>query len=273
MEPQNKQQNKEILKKTDEVRSAVDLVSDDANFVFLYKKAEKLAAAVFMVSNLMSENDPVRLSLREKVVELVNVLSRVRSELKFGEEGRRRAESCVVAVVSEIDIAFYAHMISEMNASVLRKEFMSLLERISGKTSYGQVAFPKDFFAVGATPQKEKINESTQFKTRQAQSIASSVSAEMSQNVSYNTSRYSAKNIPKNNALKDKKKKPEIKSEKRRESIISIIRDKGVVSIKDISFAIQGCSEKTIQRELIDLASNGVLKKDGEKRWTRYSLA
>lgn len=271
MEPQNKQENKGLTKKTDESQSAVDLVSNDLSFVFLYKKTEKLAAAVFMVSNLMTEDDPVRLSLREKAVELVNVLSRVRSELKFGEEGRRRAESCIVAIVSEIDIAFYAHMISEMNAAVLRKEFMSLLERVSGKTSGGQIAFPKDFFAVGAVPPKEKTPEPAQLDTRYAESVPTP--SPRNTNVSYNSSRPVVKSVAQNNLLKDKKKKPEIKSEKRRDSIISIIRQKGIVSIKDISFAVQGCSEKTIQRELTDLVATGVLKKDGEKRWTRYSLS
>jgi hypothetical protein len=43
--------------------------------------------------------------------------------------------------------------------------------------------------------------------------------------------------------------------------------------IKDVSPLIEGCSEKTIQRELMSMVHNGTLKKIGEKRWSRYSLA
>ena len=41
---------------------------------------------------------------------------------------------------------------------------------------------------------------------------------------------------------------------------------------KDFSFFVKDCSEKTIQRQLLDLVKEGVLKKDGERRWSRYSL-
>ena len=62
---------------------------------------------------------------------------------------------------------------------------------------------------------------------------------------------------------------------KRRELIIEYIKKHGEVNIKDI-FSIQelsnSYSEKTIQRELIDLVERGVLKKRGERRWSKYSL-
>ena len=43
--------------------------------------------------------------------------------------------------------------------------------------------------------------------------------------------------------------------------------------IKDVSPLISGCSEKTIQRELLAMVYAGILRKMGEKRWSRYSLA
>jgi hypothetical protein len=43
--------------------------------------------------------------------------------------------------------------------------------------------------------------------------------------------------------------------------------------IKDVSPLVTGCSEKTIQRELSAMVRSGILKKVGEKRWSRYSLA
>lgn len=58
----------------------------------------------------------------------------------------------------------------------------------------------------------------------------------------------------------------------RTERIMSIIRDKGQVSIKDLSDAITDVSEKTIQRELLSLVSQGQISKTGERRWSRYSL-
>ncbi len=64
-----------------------------------------------------------------------------------------------------------------------------------------------------------------------------------------------------------------VKKSSRQSTIIAIMKRKKEVMIKDISPLIGGCSEKTIQRELSAMVQAGVLKKVGEKRWSRYLLA
>ena len=62
----------------------------------------------------------------------------------------------------------------------------------------------------------------------------------------------------------------------RREIIIKIIKEKNTATITDIKNSASGvlisCGEKTLQRELISMVSDGVLKKVGEKRWSKYFL-
>lgn len=57
----------------------------------------------------------------------------------------------------------------------------------------------------------------------------------------------------------------------RRERIIAILKDKGEATIKDISEHITDCSEKTVQRELIDLIKDNKVVRYGERRWSKYS--
>jgi len=64
-----------------------------------------------------------------------------------------------------------------------------------------------------------------------------------------------------------------VKKNTRQSIIISILKRKKEIMIKDISTMINDCSEKTIQRELSAMVQSGVLRKAGEKRWSRYSLA
>ena len=59
----------------------------------------------------------------------------------------------------------------------------------------------------------------------------------------------------------------------RKNTILDFIKRHNNVSIKDIAPNIIGCSEKTIQRELIELISKGKITKAGERRWSRYSIA
>jgi hypothetical protein len=75
---------------------------------------------------------------------------------------------------------------------------------------------------------------------------------------------------------KDAKIKSEIKDKKtnldRRNQIIAEIKKTGEVSVKDIARVVPGVSEKTLQRELIAMVTDGVLNKKGERRWSRYSI-
>ena len=59
----------------------------------------------------------------------------------------------------------------------------------------------------------------------------------------------------------------------RRAQILTIFQEKDTVTVKDIAEYITDCSEKTLQRELVALTKQGVLKKYGERRWSRYALA
>ena len=270
MDQENKQSNKPVPQGL-ENSSAIDSVSRDANFVFLYKKIEKLAAAIFMVTDLMAENDAVRMSLRQKTIQLVSLLSLHHSDLMMGEHTRREVESLIVSIVSHLDIGFYAKIISEMNASILRREFLSVLEKIVEVQKESPVAFPKGFFTVPRVLHTDAEERAGSAATKQE--VAPSVKSDESKKVFYDKPEVSKNQSKSRVSVKDKKKKPELKSEKRREAILAVIRQKNEVSIKDISYAVQGCSEKTIQRELADLVAGGVLKKEGEKRWTKYSFA
>lgn len=59
----------------------------------------------------------------------------------------------------------------------------------------------------------------------------------------------------------------------RRATILGIVQQKDAITIKDVAEVIKDVSEKTIQRELLALVQQGVLKKEGERRWSTYSLA
>jgi predicted DNA-binding transcriptional regulator len=59
----------------------------------------------------------------------------------------------------------------------------------------------------------------------------------------------------------------------RRATILGILQQKDRITIKDVTEVIRDVSEKTVQRELLGLVEQGVLKKEGERRWSTYSLA
>ncbi|MCF7815488.1 MAG: hypothetical protein K9M10_00210 [Candidatus Pacebacteria bacterium] len=58
----------------------------------------------------------------------------------------------------------------------------------------------------------------------------------------------------------------------RRERVLSVLKDKGEATIKDIVGVVTDCSEKTIQRELTSLIKDNVILREGERRWSKYRL-
>lgn len=59
----------------------------------------------------------------------------------------------------------------------------------------------------------------------------------------------------------------------RRQRIVQILSEKKEVTIKDISEHIKDCSEKTIQRELNTMIKDNVVLRNGNRRWSLYTLA
>lgn len=59
----------------------------------------------------------------------------------------------------------------------------------------------------------------------------------------------------------------------RAERIKTVLEAKPQASIKDIAEVITDVSEKTIQRELNSLIEKGQVIREGERRWSRYSVA
>jgi len=56
-------------------------------------------------------------------------------------------------------------------------------------------------------------------------------------------------------------------------TILQYVKQNQGVSIKDICAQVPGCSEKTVQRELIALIGQGLIKREGERRWSVYKPA
>lgn len=59
----------------------------------------------------------------------------------------------------------------------------------------------------------------------------------------------------------------------RKDRIRDVLRNKGQVSIKDISDIIRDVSEKSIQRDLNFMIENGEVLRTGKKRWSLYALS
>lgn len=219
-------------------------------FSFISKKTEKLATALYMVTNLFYESEPMKWTLRRKISELLSFILKHRDTYTVGNlEFVHDAKKGVVEILSLLEVASGSGLISPMNFSVIRAEFVNLVEHIE-KLSHEQNEsdyreLPKTFFEV----QKDMTSSVDQSKN----SLMSNTNIKDNISLSQDNSAFKRTN--------------------RQQIILQLLKKKKEVNIKDIALIIKDCSEKTIQREVIDLIEKGVLKKEGDRRWSKYSLA
>ncbi len=72
-------------------------------------------------------------------------------------------------------------------------------------------------------------------------------------------------------SIKDNRTKGQSKGQSERMSLIlDLVRKRKSLSIREIASVIRDCSEKTIQRELNILIERGLIRREGERRWSMY---
>jgi len=230
----------------------VAIFKDSPVLVYLYKKTEKLVSALYMLSSFISDREPIKWQMREAGVSLLSqslsLSDRASSERILS---YNNFISTVLKFISLLEVSYAGGVISEMNYEILRSEFESLIQDIesSGRWSDAKgLIFPEHFFDIP--------------KGQDSLSDRNSPLTETSVKTEPVFQRTLAK--PQGHSIEGKND--------RSQKIIGLLKKKDGLGIKDFSIAISGCSEKTIQRELAGLVLKGLVTKEGEKRWSRYSL-
>jgi len=244
---------------------------------FLVKKNQRLTSALYMVTGYLSDQDPLKWRLRSVSLEIVSALNHLsQMSLKgqgtnsgvYGQADLGQTLSKVNEVLSLIEVATSAGSVSQMNLAILQNEYQkikSLLEKSAGPEYWS------DYLLSAETDSRAK-------------EITSALSAPTQASGSKGQS--FVKDNQKDEGLTYKKQTPSSKLDKlktasvnkgqnsnaRQETIKSFLTGKDWASIKDIANAVPDCSAKTVQRELADMVTSGLLKKKGDRRWARYSL-
>lgn len=318
-------------------------------FAYMMRKAEKLTTALYLVSDIMSDKEPMKWTMRETGVEIlsdVTVSSTGATSARITD--LRHVMKKIEKIISFLDIAQSTRMISEMNASVLKKEYMGLRHDVEAEwnRTYEQnrITLNESFFhvphveelssgaAAGEAPSNSSDHPSVSFEQkshsvsplRRVETVLPSrESVKPSISVGHANTTPLAPVVPmtggKREEIKMASEEPRVHVERlvseklrqpdflgstsvlenrstpvvraidtlrdtavhvrtdvvrddRRKIILALIKQKPQLTVKDIAKSIPGVSEKTIQRELLAMVGDGVLEKNGERRWSTYSM-
>jgi len=253
---------------------------DNKTFSTSYTKTNKLIAALYMVTDIIDTNEPLRAKLWTLGTEIISDIHSPQASSKVA----MSLSAKIVEVVSFLDIANLIGMISEMNHSILQKEFVELMNSVKESQStdfYAGYSTLADFLEESRTTDSRftvtaPIKDNIAYKGHHTTRIGVQKGHDLLKALSDRIPSMSFNKDIRTNGNSTKEKIDTLKTERRAE-ILSIIKDSGgTLTITDIKTRARGPllsqSEKTLQRELFAMVQDGVLNKAGEKRWSRYSL-
>lgn len=229
-----------------------NIFEKDIRRAFIYKKAERLAKALHLVAPAFAGALSLKSRLDSAAVGLIDaaMLPPTVSRIALSRE--------LLALSSVLSIARTGSILSPMNAEIIVREAHALLQEVA---SYEEPRLSLDDSTTLSSLAKDAVSRNESLKRQAVEKKPNQAIQEHKRAAGKGQSRVKDKSIS-DKPIKD-----------RHNAILSVIKNKGNASIKDISMLIRGVSEKTIQRELSVLIGAGEVLKKGERRWSTYSIA
>lgn len=202
-----------------------------------YKRAERITAALHLITNHVPESEPLRALTREKALLLLSLILDVRSGFRSPSSEKGQAVIALIReLISLVRLLAIAGFVSTQNAGALSEALDELgsLIVVSERSTLGEQI----------SISREELTPPTQHTSPDFKAIRRE---------------------------KDKKDTVlNVRTNERAGRIMDILKFGGELSIKDISAQLPQYSEKMVQRELLELVSLGSVLKIGEKRWSKY---
>lgn len=220
------------------------LINNDEYFKYIFKKTEKIVSTVFYVTRSLPteyKKDIVVVTVEARALALLDICERtlsVRGDMEPGTSTQVRV--ALLSLESALTVLKSARMIADDVLQVFQNELMLVHRTLAAYSPH--LSIPDVFTTREKDTSLHRPQQRTQVRGQEE------------------------------NVARDGEKGGGVILS-RGERIKAIIREKGQVTIKDISLAFSDVSEKTIQRELMSLISQGQITKTGERRWSKYTMA
>lgn len=260
----------------------------EKSFFIYSRKIEKIVTALYLVTDVMDADLPLTRSLRSESLDLLNACYQILTGTgKLTPAEITRIVVRLEHVTSLISIGRIAHHVSEMNAQVLIGELQKVTQLVALDAQelsqkYTSYLYPRNHGTEIAQPvvshatlddasfeELEKAKKRQTGPVRQVNDIKTTLTT-----LSYEPKK--SVEMRKDNPVAHpviKTTSPLTKGDPdRKQSILNVIRSHKNASMQDIQKFVTGCSDKTLQRELVNLIASGQIRKIGDKRWATYHV-
>jgi len=233
------------------------------------RRIKKITTALYVVTEHIDDLENLKRHIRQYTTDLLKV-AHVPYNTNSEELEYRMSFilSYTDALMSFIEVAYAGQFISEGNAQLLLRELRSLSIHVhhryqdtvggnQGSMSLADEVNIKDILS------DKPSHDDTQSKTPSSKvSSQPTTQKETKNSTTKEDAQPATRSIP----------APLSSREERKEHIVAVIKKNDPASIKDIAMHINGCSEKTLQRDIKEMITEGRITKEGSRRWTTYRI-
>lgn len=232
-----------------------------------YRRAERICAALFVLTGHVSDTEPLRIRARGLSLDLLERVLAVRSEMRsLNSTHATELKASIRELISVCRMLAVSGAVSFQNSGVITEaldELSSFLAASQRSTLSETASFAREDFLdvreVGVTshaqqPARHGVRDTVETSDKDIKD----------------------KLIVGQESVLDKstydKGQQKGASNGRSQAILEVLRVGGELGIRDVASNLPEFSEKMIQRELAELVHKGLVAKTGLKRWSRYSL-
>lgn len=227
-------------------------------------RAKKITEALYRVTDLFPDREPLKWNLRREAVETLEILLSFEHQSPKGAgESLESIEAGLKKLLALLDLAQAGSFISSLNFEVLKSEYRNLhgfLLSPSGKPSEGLLPVfyelqTRDALKERPAPKEDKGEGKAWPEKRPAGAKPSEERGYIGQHNGQSFQHFPEKD--------------------RRSIIVSFLKEQpgNWVSIGElVALFKHNLSEKTLQRDLAGMIQEGIIDKQGDKRWRRYTL-
>lgn len=269
----NKEDKQKVTNKLQKLCSLYPNMSqkDITAHAYVTEKSSRIASVTYMLARMITDEDVLKAELQKSSIGLARDVALANS----GGMERALVFRHLARIITLLEVAQNTGALSKMNTALLSDDIIAFMEVLTESdwtlgrkymdTSFFSHEVPRDIFSPEPLMTRTATHEGHMkdvFRDRELQK-----EERASHETNGQTEKQAQRTPP-----HYKERLQEVQKD-RRATILGLVQRKDRITVKDVANVIKDCSEKTIQRELLALVRQGVLKKEGERRWSTYTLA
>jgi hypothetical protein len=247
MDPQRDMQPLQSLAGFFEKQSSVASLTLNQSVERLYRRAERIVAALFLATNHIQPEEALRVSIRSAGLQVLQDALALRHEIRAAQSQHASAfRASARYLVSLLRMLSISGFLSIQNTNILIEaldELGNYLRAAQQSTLSENVSFSKQDFLDATVTSIRDIKDIHKIKDKST--------------------------VRDGIVMPDKTGKKTL--DVRQQNILEVLQSGGELGIAEIASNLPEYSSKTIQRDLVDLIAGGRVKRTGLKRWSKYS--